>query len=162
MPRPTLPALLLALLTSACSGDLCSQAPRCDDSEALNCEPACTVGPCSSGPIAQECAEDTTCTVVPGDRNDARFYRSRAVCAKELTACNPAEAAPPVCEEGRFAVGCSAYRRVIRVPCSQSGLYFAQAPACCSGVEGDAGTLDGGTADGGVPDGGTSGADGGR
>lgn len=153
MPRPALPALLLVLLTSACSGgDLCSQAPRCDGTEALNCEPTCTVGPCSSGPSVQECGEDTTCTVVPGDRNDPRFYRSRAVCAKELAACNPADAAPPVCEEGRFAVGCSAYRRTIRVSCSQAGLYFTQAPACCSGTGGDAGTPDAGTGDGGIPD----------
>ena len=175
MPRPTPTILLLAslaLLTSACSGgDLCAQAPRCDDTEALNCETACTVGPCSTGPTVQDCGEGATCTVVPGDRNDARFYRSRAVCARGLAACNPADAPPPVCEDGRFVTGCSAYRRDIRVPCTQAGLYFAQVPACCRAGAGDggsdagtpdAGTSDAGTGDGGIPDAGALGADAGR
>ncbi|GHG63648.1 hypothetical protein [Comamonas sp. JC664] len=151
MSRLALPTLLLALLTSACSGDLCSQAPRCDGSEALNCEPECTVGPCSSGPLLQECTSGTTCTVVPGDLTDARFYRSRAVCAVSLDACDPATAAASTCGEDRFVTGCGAHRRVIRVSCSQSGLYFAQAPACCQG----AGPGDGGTDAGTGGDGGT-------
>ncbi|NMO15544.1 hypothetical protein HPC49_07535 [Pyxidicoccus fallax] len=164
------------LLASACSdGDLCAQAPRCDDSEAINCETGCTVGPCSTGPTVQECNEGTSCTVIPGDREDARFYRSRAVCAKSLSACDPAAAPPPVCEGERFVTGCSAYRRDIRVPCSQAGLYFAQVPACCRGgaadggadagtADGgsDAGTPDAGTGDGGIPDAGGTRADAGR
>lgn len=151
MSRLALPTLLLALLTSACSGDLCAEAPRCDGSEALNCEPACTVGPCSSGPILQECNEGTTCTVAPGDRSDARFYRSRAVCAVSLDACDPATTAPPTCGGDRFVTGCSAYRRNIRVSCSQSALYFAQPPACCmAAAPDDGGTPDAGTADAGI------------
>ncbi|QDE92230.1 hypothetical protein BHS06_26465 [Myxococcus xanthus] len=158
MSRLALPTLLLALLTTACSEDLCTQAPRCDDSEALNCEPECKVGPCSSGPILQACTERTTCTVVPGDRNDARFYRSRAVCAVTLEACDPATAAPPTCGSDRFVTGCSAYRRDIRVSCAQSALYFAQVPACCQGLGTDDGGTDAGTGDGdaGVPDAGTA------
>lgn len=175
MPRPTpLTGLLVVcvlLLTAACSGgDLCAQAPRCDDTEALNCETACAVGPCSTGPTVQDCGEGASCTVVPGNRTDARFYNSRAVCALEPTACNPADAPPPVCE-GRLVTGCSAYLRNIRVPCSQAGLYFTRVPACCQGGTGDggtdAGTGDGGTrdagpGDGGIPDGGGTGADAGR
>ncbi|MCP3145068.1 hypothetical protein [Pyxidicoccus xibeiensis] len=176
MPRLALSSLLLVLLTSACSDDLCASAPRCDDTEAINCEPTCAVGPCSTGPTVQDCGEATTCTVVPGDRDDSRFYRSRAVCARALAACNPAEAPAPTCEDGRFVVGCSAYRRDIRVPCSQAGLYFDRAPACCQGTPGDGGTdaglpdaglLDGGapdagTGDGGIPDAGAPGGDAGR
>ncbi|QSQ24011.1 hypothetical protein JY651_03255 [Pyxidicoccus parkwayensis] len=167
MPRLTAPLVLLVLLNVACSdGDLCAQAPRCDDSEAINCETACAVGPCSTGPTVQDCGKDTTCTVVPGPRNDARFYRSRAVCTFDLKACSPADAGPPVCEGERLVRGCSAYLRDIRVPCSQAGLYFAQVPACCLGG-GDAGTPDGGspdagTGDGGIPDGGALGGDAGR
>ena len=156
MSRLALPTLLLALFTSACSEDLCDEAPRCDGSEALNCEPECTVGPCSSGPILQECTQGTTCTVVPGDRGDARFYRSRAVCAVTLEVCDPATAAPPTCSDDRFVTGCGAHRRNIRVSCSQSALYFAQVPACCQNPgTGDGGT-DAGTDDGGVPDAGTA------
>ncbi|MFP2924980.1 hypothetical protein ACLESO_07130 [Pyxidicoccus sp. 3LG] len=176
MPRPALSSLLLVLLLSACSDDLCAAAPRCDDTEAINCEPTCAVGPCSTGPTVQDCGEETTCTVVPGDRNDARFYRSRAVCARNLTACNPAESPPPTCEGDRFVTGCSAYRRDIRVACSQAGLYFSQAPACCQGSAEDGGTdaglpdagrpdagpSDAGTGDGGIPDAGTLGGDAGR
>jgi hypothetical protein len=170
LPRPAPPLLLLAsfaLLASACSGgDLCAQAPRCDDTEAINCETGCTVGPCSTGPTVQDCGEDTTCTVVPGDRTDARFYRARAVCARALTACNPADAPPPVCEGERFVTGCSAYRRDLRVPCAQAALYFAQVPACCRGAAGDggsdAGTPDAGTGDGGIPDAGAPRTDAGR
>lgn len=170
MPRPTpLTGLLVVclLFTAACSdGDLCAQAPRCDDSEALNCESACAVGPCSTGPTVQDCGEGATCTVVPGNRTDARFYSSRAVCALERTACNPVDAPPPVCEGDRLVTGCSAYLRNIRVPCSQAGLYFAQVPACCRGAAGDggtdAGTPDAGTGDGGIPDAGPGGTDAGR
>ncbi|AEI69009.1 hypothetical protein [Corallococcus macrosporus] len=158
MSRLALPTLLLALLTTACSEDFCAQAPRCDGSEALNCEPECTVGPCSSGPIFQECDQGTTCTVVPGSRTDARFYRSRAVCAVTLEECEPETAAPPTCGADRFVTGCGAYRRELRVSCSQAGLYFAQAPACCQGPFPDDGGTDAGTgdADGGVPDAGTA------
>ncbi|NTX12551.1 hypothetical protein HUA76_17275 [Myxococcus sp. CA056] len=165
MPR-FLPSLLLALLVSACSdGDPCSQAPRCDDSEALNCETACTVGPCSTGAIFQECDQGTTCTVVPGDRSDARFYRSRAVCARSLTACDPATAPEPVCEDGRFVTGCGAHHRDIRAFCSQAALYFAKVPACCVTGPGDGGAdagTDGGTGDGGIPDAGPGPSDAGR
>ncbi len=174
MPRPTPLIGLLAvcaLFTAGCSEDLCAQAPRCDDTEAINCETACTVGPCSTGPTVQECGEGASCTVVPGSRSDSRFYRSRAVCALEREACNPADAPPPVCEGNRLVTGCSAYLRNIRVPCSQAGLYFAQVPACCQGGggdagtdagTGDAGTPDAGTGDGGLPDGGIGGTDAGR
>lgn len=163
MPRFTVPLALLVLLTSACSGgDLCAQAPRCDGSEAINCETACPVGPCSTGPTVQDCGEGATCTVVPGGRTDPRFYRSRAVCALDLKACNPADAGAPVCEGERMVRGCSAYLRDIRVPCSQAGLYFAQAPACCQGGTADGGSPDAGTADGGIPDGGALGGDAGR
>ena len=165
MPRPAPPLFLLvsfALLASACSGgDLCAQAPRCDDSEAINCETGCTVGPCSTGPTVQDCDNGATCTVIPGDRTDARFYRTRAVCALSLAACNPTDAPPPVCEGERFVTGCSAYRRDIRVPCSQAALYFAQVPACCRGGAGEGGS-DAGTGDGGTPDAGATGADAGR
>ncbi|NVJ19771.1 hypothetical protein HUW62_00790 [Myxococcus sp. AM011] len=161
MPR-ILTSLLLALLVSACSdGDPCSQAPRCDGSEALNCETACTVGPCSTGAIFQECDQGTTCAVVPGDRSDSRFYRSRAVCARSLTACDPATAPAPVCEDGRFVTGCGAHRRDIRAFCSQAALYFEKVPTCCVTGTGDGGT-DGGTADGGVPDAGPGRSDAGR
>jgi hypothetical protein len=119
------------------------------------------VGPCSTGPIEQECAEGTTCTVVPGDLNDARFFRSRAVCAKDLSVCDPATAAAPTCDGQGSVSGCSAYRRTIRVSCAQSGVYFRDA-ACCRGGGTDGGTSDGGTGDGGIPDAGDGGADAGR
>ncbi|MCP3103328.1 hypothetical protein LZ198_31045 [Myxococcus sp. K15C18031901] len=155
MPRHLL-TLLLALLVSACSqGDLCAEAPRCDDSEALNCETACAVGPCSTGPILQRCEQGTTCTVVPGSRSDPRFYRSRAVCAVNLSLCDPATAAAPTCDEdGRFVTGCGAHLREVRVFCSQAALYFEEVPPCCKGVRPDGGTGDGGV-DGGISDAGT-------
>ncbi|MFY1830209.1 hypothetical protein ACN47A_30115 [Myxococcus fulvus] len=165
MPRILL-SFLLALLVTACSdGNPCDQAPRCDEGEALNCETACTVGPCSTGPVFQQCDRGATCTVVPGDRSDARFYRSRAVCALSLTQCDPATAPAPVCEDERFVTGCGAHRRDIRVFCSQSALYFDKVPTCCITGPGDGGTdagTDAGTGDGGIPDAGPGGADAGR
>jgi len=172
LPRPTpltglLVVCVLFTFTAACSGgDLCAQAPRCDNTEAINCETACAVGPCSTGPTVQDCGEGARCTVIPGSRTDARFYRSRAVCALAQTACNPVDAPPPVCEGDRLVTGCSAYLRDIRVPCSQAGLYFTQVPTCCqrgtSDGGTDAGTPDAGARDGGLPDAGPLGADAGR
>jgi len=158
LPRH-LPTLLLALLLSACSDeDLCAEAPRCDGSEALNCETACAVGPCSTGPVFQRCDQGTTCAVVPGDRSDARFYRSRAVCAVSLSVCDPTTAPEPTCDEdGRFVTGCGAHRREVRAFCSQAALYFADVPACCKGAR-----PDGGASDGGIPDAGTQSPDAGR
>lgn len=163
MPRlPPLSALLLvSVLCGACSeDDLCAQAPRCDGNTSLNCDSVCTVGPCSTGPIELECAEETTCTVVPGDINDPRFFRSRAVCAQDLAVCDPESAPPPTCDGSGFVSGCSAYRRAIRVSCAQAGTYFRDA-ACCRGGGTDAGTPDAGTGDGGIPDAGLPGTDGG-
>ncbi|WP_342375610.1 hypothetical protein NVS55_30560 [Myxococcus stipitatus] len=151
-----LSSLLLVLFLSACSSeDPCDEAPRCDGSEALNCEVACTVGPCSTGAIFQQCEQGTTCTVVAGDRSDSRFYRSRAVCARSLSVCDPATAPAPTCEDGRFVVGCGAHRRDIRAFCSQAALYFKKVPECCLNGGGDGGVTDGGT-DGGSTDGGST------
>ena len=96
-----------------------------------------------------------------GDINDPRFFRSRAVCAKSLSVCDPATAPAPVCDGQGFVAGCSAYRRDIRVTCAQAGVYFANA-ACCRGGGTDAGTTDAGTEDGGIPDAGAPDADAGR
>ncbi|MBU8899251.1 hypothetical protein KRR26_26905 [Corallococcus sp. M34] len=160
MPRHLFVLLLASALGACSNGNLCSLAPRCDDGIALNCDTACVVGPCSTGPTELECAEGTTCTVVPGDSNDARFFRSRAVCAQELSACDPATAAPPVCDGRGFVSGCSAYRRNIHVTCAQAGVYFRDA-ACCRGSIPDAGAPDAGADDGGIPDAGGLDEDGG-
>ncbi|ADO74069.1 hypothetical protein [Stigmatella aurantiaca] len=140
--------LLLPLLLLACSDrDLCTEAPLCEDGRAINCEPSCPVGPCSTGPSSLACGESATCTIVPGDLASPRFFRSRALCVEEGSAsCDPATAGPPVCPGDGLIQGCSAYKRVIRAPCAQAVLYFTNV-ACCSGA---------GPVDGGTPDGGTS------
>jgi hypothetical protein len=143
----------LLLLLGCSERDLCAEAPTCDENLAINCEPSCTVGPCSTGPHTLECGDNARCSVITGDTSSPRFFRSRALCIEEGNAsCDPATAGEPVCEGTSVVTGCSGYKRVIRAPCSQSALYFTDAPACCRG---------GGSGDGGVPDGGTS-TDGGR
>ncbi len=153
--------LLLAalLLLSACSSsDLCAEAPSCDEEGlAINCEPGCTVGPCSNGPQFQQCAEAEACSIVTGDINSPRFFRSRALCTQSADACDPATAAAPVCDGAGAVTGCSAYKRVIRISCSQAGLYFENA-ACCRGGTNPGPPDAGSGTDGGVP----NGADGGR
>lgn len=152
----TLPLAALLLLLSACTErDLCAETPLCEEGRAINCESACTVGPCSNGPQFQTCGEAEACTVVLGDQETQRFRRSRAVCAQGQDACDPATAGAPTCDGERNVTGCSAYKRTIRVACSQAGLFFEDA-ACCRGV-----TTSPPPTDGGLPDGGTSGTDGG-
>ncbi|XXF76482.1 hypothetical protein P2318_26005 [Myxococcaceae bacterium GXIMD 01537] len=149
------------LLLCACSEtDYCAEAPLCEDGRAINCEPSCTVGPCSTGPHFQTCAESEACTIVPGDLTSSRYFRSRALCVQGAEACDPATAGPPSCDGQGSVTGCSGYKRVIHTSCSQAGLYFESAP-CCRGAPNPS-TPDAGTPDGGVPDGGTSGTDGGR
>lgn len=154
--RP-LPLAALLLLLSACTErDLCAETPLCEDGRAINCESACTVGPCSNGPQFQACGEAEACTIVLGDQETQRFRRSRAVCAQGQDACDPTTASAPTCDSEGNVTGCSAYKRTIRVSCSQAGLFFENA-ACCRG-----GTTPPPPTDGGVPDGGTSATDGGR
>jgi hypothetical protein len=138
-------APLLFLL--ACSErDLCAEAPLCEEDRAINCEPTCTVGPCSTGSHTLECGENATCSIVTGDVSSARFFRSRALCVQEGSAsCDPATSGAPVCEGTSVVVGCSDYKRVIRAPCAQSALYFTNAPCCRGGGSGDGGVADGGT-----------------
>ncbi len=156
-----LPLAALLLLSACSSSDPCAEAPLCDEEGlAINCEPGCTVGPCSNGPQFQQCSEAETCTIVSGDINSPRFFRSRALCTQSGEACDPATAGAPVCDGAGAVTGCSAYKRTIRIACSQSGLYFENA-ACCRGGN-VPGPSDGGTSDGGVPNGGGSGTDGGR
>ena len=156
-------ALLLAplLLLLGCSErDVCAEAPLCEEDVAINCEPTCTVGPCSTGPHRLECGETATCAIVTGEVGSQRFFRSRALCVQEGTAsCDPATAGAPTCEGTSVVVGCSEYKRLIRAPCGQAALYFTEA-ACCRG---GGFPLDGGTTtDGGTSrDGGTT-TDGGR
>jgi hypothetical protein len=148
--------LLLPLLLVACSDpDLCIGAPTCDEGRAINCEPSCAVGPCSTGPSILVCGEETACTIVPGDLASPRFFRSRALCVEEGSAsCDPTTAGPPVCLGDGLIRGCSEYKRVIQASCSQAVLYF-QDIACCSGASpADGGVPDGGSPDGGSPDGG--------
>jgi hypothetical protein len=155
----TLPLAALLLLLSACSErDLCAETPLCEEGRAINCESACTVGPCSNGPQFQTCGEAESCTVVLGDQETQRFRRSRAVCAQGEATCEPATAGPPTCDSEGNVTGCSAYKRTIRVACAQSGLFFENA-ACCRGIVPPNTTTDGGTSG---TDGGTSGTDGGR
>jgi hypothetical protein len=155
----TLPLAALLLLLSACSErDLCAETPLCEEGRAINCESACTVGPCSNGPQFQTCGEGESCTVVLGDQETQRFRRSRAVCAQGEATCEPATAGPPTCDSEGNVTGCSAYKRTIRVACAQSGLFFENA-ACCRGIVPPNTSTDGGTSG---TDGGTSGTDGGR
>lgn len=142
--------LLLPLLLLACSDrDLCAESPLCEKDQAINCEPTCTVGPCSTGPSVLECGGSAQCTIVPGDLSSSRFHRSRALCVEEGSeSCDPATAAPPVCDGTGLIQGCSEYKRVIRASCSQAALYFTRTD-CCRG--GGGGQEDGGTPDGGAP-----------
>ncbi len=144
--------LLPLLLALACSDrDLCAEAPLCEENRAINCEISCTVGPCSTGGYSIECGDDATCTVHPGDLNSPGFSRSRALCVQEGSAsCDPETAAAPLCDDQGGVTGCSGYKRLIRVPCAQAGVYFKSAACCRSGNPPDAGTPDGGTS----PDGG--------
>ena len=150
--RPALLALLAAALVLACaSEDLCGESPLCDSNQATNCEPGCTVGPCSNSPFTQDCGQGASCQVIPGDLNSTRFFRSRALCVlNDSDVCDPSSAPEPTCDGLGNVQGCSAYGRFIVARCSESGLFFAD-PACCSG---DGGTSDGGLPDGGAPDGG--------
>jgi hypothetical protein len=150
--RPALLVLLAAALVLACAGaDLCGQSPLCDENQATNCEPSCTVGPCSNSPFSQDCGEGATCQVLPGDINSTRFFRSRALCVVNGSdVCDPDTAPAPTCDGLGNVQGCSAYGHFVVTPCSESGLFFANA-GCCSG---DGGTSDGGLGDGGMSDGG--------
>jgi hypothetical protein len=148
-------ALLLAplfLLLSCSDRDYCAEAPSCDRDLAINCEPSCTVGPCSTGPHLLECGDTASCTVVVGETSSPRFFRSRALCVEEGSAsCEPTTAAAPVCDGQGAITGCSGYKRVIRAPCAQAALYFTESACCRNTGQPDGGT-DGGT--GGSTDGG--------
>ncbi|HYH98043.1 hypothetical protein [Hyalangium sp.] len=139
-------ALLLAplfLLLSCSDRDYCAEAPRCDEAYAINCEPSCTVGPCSTGPHLLECEAGERCTVVVGDSSSPRFFRSRALCVEEGSAsCDPATAPAPVCEEQGVITGCSGYKRVIRTSCSQAALYFTESKCCRETPQVDGGPID--------------------
>jgi hypothetical protein len=141
------------LVLAGCeSENLCGLSPLCRDGQAINCDPSCTVGPCSNSPTFQDCpADTTTCVVALGDPSSTRFFRSRAVCQVTGSAsCDPAVAGPPVCDGLGSVEGCSAYGEVIHASCESASTFFEDA-ACCSGpLDGgtDAGT-DAGT-DGGV------------
>lgn len=150
-----LPLAALFLLSACSSEPTCAEAPRCDEEGvALNCEPSCTVGPCSTGPHLLQCGEGERCTVVTGDLGSAHYHRSRALCVQGGEACDPATAGAPVCDGTGMVTGCSGYKRVIRTACSQAGLYFENAGCCRSGSTPS-------PSDGGVPDGGSAGTDGG-
>lgn len=148
-------ALLLAplfLLLSCNDRDYCAEAPSCDKNLAINCEPSCTVGPCSTGPHLLGCGDFASCTVVVGETSSPRFFRSRALCVEDGTAsCDPSTADAPVCDGQGAIIGCSGYKRVIRAPCAQAALYFTDS-ACCRNTSPPDGGPDGGT--GGSPDGG--------
>ncbi|HVG60086.1 MAG TPA: hypothetical protein VNA24_16125 [Hyalangium sp.] len=135
------------LLLLACSDrDYCAEAPLCEQDKAINCEPSCTVGPCSTGPNTVECGSTASCSVVVGDTSSPRFFRSRALCIEEGTAsCDPALSPPPTCDGAGLVMGCSGYKRIIRASCSQSALYFTTADCCRGIVQPDAGMPDGST-----------------
>ncbi|MDY7228630.1 hypothetical protein [Hyalangium rubrum] len=156
-----LPLAPLLWLLACNDRDLCAESPLCEENRAVNCEPSCTVGPCSNGPNILPCGESAMCSIVPGDINSQRFFRSRALCVQEGSAsCDPTTSGAPTCDgQGAQGIisGCSEYKRVIRASCTQAGLYFSNT-ACCQGEPTDGGTPDGGTS---TPDGGTS-TDGGR
>lgn len=161
--------LVLALCAAAAlalmgceEGNLCGLSPLCRDGQAINCDPSCTVGPCSNSPTFQDCPEDTTtCVIAVGKQDSTRFFRSRAVCQLNGSAsCDPSVSAPPVCDGLGSVQGCSAYGEVIVASCTSAATFFEDA-ACCSqpfdgGTDGgaDAGT-DAGT-DGGIDDAGSN------
>lgn len=155
-----LPLATLLLLSACSTSDPCNEAPKCDGTLAINCEPSCLVGPCSNGAQFTTCTESETCTIIPGDVSSSRFFRSRALCVQGTGSCDPATSGAPTCDGQGNVSGCSAYKHVIHTSCSQAGLYFEDAACCRNG--GTPGTPDAGTSDGGVPDGGTGATDGGR
>ena len=54
------------------------------------------------------------CSVVPGDVNSQRFFRSRALCVQEGNAsCDPATAGAPVCEGTSVVIGGFGYNRAL-------------------------------------------------
>jgi hypothetical protein len=142
-------ALAFALAASCTTEDLCGESPLCGagGNVATNCEPACTVGPCSNSPTFQDCGDGGSCQIATGDPNSTRFFRSRAVCVVPgSSSCNPDAGPGPSCDGLGNVTGCSAYGRVILAPCSQAGLFFANAECCITGVNPDAGVPDGGDA----------------
>jgi hypothetical protein len=146
--RPLLLAPLLLLL-SCSDRDYCAEAPLCEQDKAINCERACTVGPCSTGPNIVECGATAACSVVVGDPTSQRFFRSRALCIEEGSAsCDPEASPPPTCDGSGLVMGCSGYKRIIRASCSQSALYFTSAE-CCRGTDQPDGGMPGGSTDGG-------------
>ena len=148
-----LACFLGAALFFGCPSDECADAPACNGARALNCIAACSVGPCSTGVFVSECGEGQ-CEVVPGDPASTRFSADRAVCAISKDSCDPS--AQPICDGAGSVTGCSAYKRVITIPCSRAGSFFENARCCASGINEtpDAGSPDGGHPDSGTVDGG--------
>ncbi len=145
MHRPLLLAPLLLLL-SCSSRDYCAEAPLCEQDKAINCEPSCTVGPCSTGPNIVDCGGSASCSVVVGETSSPRFFRSRALCIEDGSAsCDPATAPPPTCDGSGLVMGCSGYKRIIRASCSQAALYFTSADCCRATAQPDGGMPDGST-----------------
>lgn len=147
-------SLALALLAGGCpSGDLCAQAPLCDNNRTINCEPDCFSNPCSNGAKFHDCGAGATCEIRPGNLGSERFFRARAVCTVNGSdSCDPATAPAPTCDGLGNITGCSEYHRLTVAACSQAWLFFANA-ACCAGG-GDGGRPDAGPPDGGMSDGG--------
>ena len=160
--------LVLALCATAVlalagceSENLCGLSPLCRDGQAINCDPLCTVGPCSNSPVFQDCpADTTTCTIAVGKQDSTRFFHSRAVCQVTGSAsCDPETSEAPVCDGLGSVQGCSAYGEVIVVSCRSAATFFEDAACCSQPIDGgtDAGT-DAGT-DGGTDGGSDAGSD---
>jgi hypothetical protein len=144
-------ALSFALAVSCTSEDLCGQSPLCDANVATNCDPSCTVGPCSNSPTIRDCGEQASCQIASGDINSTRFFRARAVCVVSgSSGCDPDASTPPTCDGLGNIQGCSAYKQVIVAPCAQAGLFFDSSECCLH-------PPDGGLPDAGAPDAGDAG-----
>lgn len=145
-------ALLVGATLAACpSADPCANAPQCQDldsthKQTVNCEPNCPSPPCTNGPVFDACASGTSCTLVGAIPGSDLAFRDRAVCEVDSSAsCDPANAAPPVCDGLGRIRGCSEYRVVMETACDEARLFFRDS-ACCAQPF-DAGTQpgDGGT-----------------
>ena len=148
-------ALAFGFSLSCSSEDLCGESPLCDNNAATNCEPSCTVGPCSNAPFTEDCGQNATCQIATGDINSTQFFRSRAVCVVAgSSSCDPASSPAPTCDGLGNIQGCSAYKQVIIAPCDNAGLFFANSDCCTQPFDGG---TDGGLGDGGLPDGGDGG-----